>query len=98
MLALGILLLYLFLTNQQQVCIFHDILKLLKSFEALIQNGHSIVVVEHNLDIIKCADWIIDLGPDGGDQGGNIVFEGTPENLIKLKKSHTGFYLKEKMS
>ena len=77
---------------------FHDILKLLKSFDALIQNGHSIVVVEHNLEIIKCADWIIDLGPEGGNEGGNIVFEGTPENLVKEKKSYTGHYLKEKFN
>lgn len=76
---------------------FHDVAKLLKSFEALISKGHSIIVIEHNLDVIKCADWIIDLGPEGGENGGNIVFEGTPEGLAACKTSHTGMYLKEKL-
>ena len=76
---------------------FHDIKKLLISFESLINNGHSIICIEHNLDIIKCADWIIDLGPEGGDKGGKIVFEGTPENLLKCKNSITAKYLKEKI-
>lgn len=76
---------------------FHDVAKLLKSFEALIQKGHSIVVIEHNLDVIKCADWIIDIGPEGGEKGGNIVFEGTPDDLVKSKTSFTGKYLKEKL-
>ncbi|MBX3164263.1 MAG: excinuclease ABC subunit UvrA [Bacteroidetes bacterium] len=76
---------------------FHDVAKLLKSFDALLKKGHSIVVIEHNLDVIKCADWIIDIGPEGGEQGGNIVFEGTPENLIKEKKSYTARYLAEKL-
>ena len=76
---------------------FHDIQKLLYAFEALIKQGHSIIIIEHNIEIIKCADWIIDLGPDGGDDGGTIVFEGTPENLIKCKESITGVYLKEKI-
>lgn len=76
---------------------FHDVAKLLKSFDALLKKGHSIVVIEHNLDVIKCADWIIDVGPEGGENGGRIVFEGTPENLIKEKKSYTGKYLKEKL-
>ncbi len=76
---------------------FHDIKKLLKSFNALIEKGHSIVVVEHNLELIKCADHIIDLGPDGGETGGNLVAQGTPEELIKVKTSHTGRYLKEKL-
>jgi excinuclease ABC subunit A len=76
---------------------FHDIQKLLYAFEALIKQGHSIIIIEHNIEIIKCADWIIDLGPDGGDDGGTIVFEGTPENLIKCKESSTGVYLKEKI-
>lgn len=76
---------------------FHDVNKLLESFNALILNGHSIIIIEHNLDVIKSADWVIDLGPEGGDQGGSIVFEGTPEDLIKCKKSHTGEALKEKL-
>ena len=57
--------------------------------------GNTVLLVEHNLDVIKCADWIIDLGPEGGEKGGNIVAEGTPEDIIKQKKSHTGLYLKE---
>ena len=79
---------------------FHDIKKLLKSFNALINKGHSIVVIEHNLDVVKCADWVIDLGKDGGDAGGQIVFEGTPEQMIQpeiLKSSYTAHYLKDKM-
>ena len=72
---------------------FHDINKLLFSFDELIKNGHSIIVIEHNAEIIKSADWIIDLGPEGGDKGGNIVFEGIPEDLINCKNSHTGSYL-----
>jgi excinuclease ABC subunit A len=72
---------------------FHDIQKLLKAFNALIDRGHSIIVVEHNMDVIKSADHIIDLGPEGGSEGGYIVFEGTPENLIKNKISYTGKYL-----
>lgn len=76
---------------------FHDVAKLLKSFEALLKKGHSIVVIEHNLDVLKCADWIIDMGPEGGEHGGNVVFEGTPENLVKSKKGFTGKYLGEKL-
>ena len=76
---------------------FHDVAKLLKSFNALINRGHSIVIIEHNLDVIKCADWIIDIGPEGGESGGHIVAEGTPENIIKNNESHTGKYLKEKL-
>jgi excinuclease ABC subunit A len=76
---------------------FHDIRKLLDSFNALISRGHSILIIEHNMDVIKCADWIIDLGPEGGDKGGNLVFEGTPEDLIKEKNSYTGEALKEKL-
>lgn len=75
---------------------FHDIQKLLKSFTALIENGHSIIVVEHNLELIKCADYIIDLGPKGGETGGNLVATGTPEAIIKVKASETGKYLKGK--
>lgn len=76
---------------------FHDIQKLLKSFNALIEKGHSIIVVEHNLELIKCADHIIDLGPTGGEHGGHLVASGTPEAIIKVKKSETGKYLKEKL-
>ena len=76
---------------------FHDIKKLLKSFNALVDKGHSIVVIEHNLDVVKCADWVIDLGPEGGDKGGELMFAGTPEDMIKSKKSVTGQFLKEKM-
>jgi excinuclease ABC subunit A len=75
---------------------FHDIKKLLTSFNALIDKGHSVVVIEHNLDVVKCADWVIDLGPEGGDRGGNLVFAGTPENLVKCEESVTGVFLKEK--
>ncbi|AUS06666.1 excinuclease ABC subunit UvrA [Pseudotamlana carrageenivorans] len=76
---------------------FHDIQKLLKSFNALISKGHSIIVVEHNIDLIKCADFIIDLGPGGGDKGGYLVASGTPEDLIKNNKSEIAKYLKEKL-
>lgn len=76
---------------------FHDIKKLLASFDALIEKGHSIIVIEHNLDLIKCADWIIDLGPEGGENGGQLLAVGTPEEIVKNKKSVTGSYLKEKI-
>ena len=76
---------------------FHDIKKLLKSFDALIEKGNSIIVIEHNLDMIKCADWIIDLGPEGGENGGQILAFGTPEEVAKNKKSITGKYLKDKL-
>ena len=76
---------------------FHDIKKLLNSFNALIENGHTIICVEHNSDVIKCADWLIDLGPDGGENGGELLFQGTPENLIKNKTSYTAHFLKEKL-
>ena len=76
---------------------FHDIQKLLTSFNALIDRGHTIVVVEHNLELIKCADHLIDLGPEAGDEGGYLVGQGTPEEIIKLPKSHTGKYLKDKL-
>jgi excinuclease ABC subunit A len=74
---------------------FHDIKKLLASFDALIEKGHSILVIEHNLDLIKCGDWIIDLGPEGGENGGQLLAVGTPEEIAKNKKSITGAYLKE---
>ncbi|NQY29190.1 MAG: excinuclease ABC subunit UvrA [Flavobacteriaceae bacterium] len=76
---------------------FHDIQKLLTSFNALLDKGHSIIVIEHNLELIKCADNIIDLGPEGGDFGGELLFSGTPEELVKSKKSVTGIYLKDKL-
>ncbi|WP_025743814.1 excinuclease ABC subunit UvrA [Aquimarina pacifica] len=76
---------------------FHDIQKLLASFNELIDKGHSILVIEHNLDLVKCADHIIDLGLEGGKNGGNIIAEGTPEEVAKIKKSYTGQYLKEKL-
>ena len=77
---------------------FNDIKKLLKAFDALIRHGHSVIVIEHNLDVIKCADYVIDLGPDGGDKGGFLVFSGTPEDMIKCKDSITGKYLEEKLT
>jgi len=75
---------------------FADIKKLLKSFDALLEHGNTIIVIEHNMDVIKCADWVIDIGPEGGDRGGNVVFEGLPEDLIKLKDSYTGKFLAER--
>ncbi|WP_286927586.1 excinuclease ABC subunit UvrA [Flavobacterium sp. UBA4197] len=76
---------------------FHDIKKLLASFEALIEKGHSIIVIEHNLDLIKCADYIIDIGPEGGENGGQLMAFGTPEEVSKNKASITGKYLKDKL-
>ncbi len=76
---------------------FHDINKLVKSFYALLDNGHSIIVIEHNIELIKCADYIIDLGLEGGKKGGNLIFQGKPEQFIKNKKSYTATFLKEKM-
>ena len=76
---------------------FHDINTLMKSFNQLIDNGHTIIIIEHNMDVIKCADYIIDMGPDGGDNGGNIVCCGTPEEISTCESSVTGRYLKEKL-
>ena len=76
---------------------FHDINKLLESFDALLQRGHTIVIIEHNMDIIKCADYVIDLGPEGGEQGGNIVATGTPEEIVAKGEGYTAEYLKEKL-
>ncbi len=76
---------------------FHDIRTLLGALNALVENGHSVLVVEHNMEVIKCADWVIDLGPDGGKDGGHLVFQGTPEDLVKVKESWTGKFLKEKL-
>ena len=75
---------------------FHDIRRLLAAFTALVERGHTILVIEHNMEVIKCADHVIDLGPDGGDKGGDLVFAGTPEELIKCEKSFTGKFLREK--
>ncbi len=77
---------------------FHDIKKLLTSLRALIDNGHSIILIEHNIEVIKSADWVIELGPEGGEKGGYLVFEGTPEELVKCKKSHTAVFLKSKIT
>lgn len=76
---------------------FHDIRKLLEAFNALILRGHSIVIIEHNMDVIKCADYVIDLGPEGGDRGGNLVVAGTPEEVAACAASYTGQFLKEKL-
>ena len=73
---------------------FHDVSKLLDAFNALINNGHTLIVIEHNLDVIRCADWVIDLGPEGGKEGGRVVFEGTPEDLMKCDKSYTAHALR----
>ncbi|MDR2824508.1 MAG: excinuclease ABC subunit A, partial [Prevotellaceae bacterium] len=76
---------------------FHDIKTLLSALNALISKGHTVIIIEHNSEIIKSADHIIDLGPEGGDEGGNLVFEGTPEGLARCEKSYTGRFLKEKI-
>ena len=76
---------------------FHDIRKLLKAFDMLLTQGNSILIIEHNSEVIKCADWVIDLGPEGGAEGGNLVFEGVPDDLIKCKNSYTGQYLRDKL-
>ena len=76
----------------------HDVKKLLEVLQAFVQKGNTVVVIEHNMEVIKTADWIIDMGPDGGDKGGNIVFEGTPEQLLNIKESYTGKFLKKILS
>ena len=76
---------------------FHDISRLLDAFSQLIDNGHTVIVIEHNLDVVKCADYVIDLGPDGGDRGGKLVAAGTPEQVAACKQSVTGQYLREKL-
>ena len=76
---------------------FHDIHTLLKAFQALIEKGHTVLVIEHNIEIIKCADWVIDLGPEGGNGGGQLLFQGVPEDLVKCKESHTARFLMEKI-
>ena len=77
---------------------FHDIRKLLDALNALVDKGHTVLVVEHNMEVIKSADWLIDLGPNGGKLGGNLVYQGTPEGIVKVKESHTGKFLKEKLN
>ena len=77
---------------------FHDIKTLLKAFNALIERGHTVVIIEHNMDVIKCADYVIDLGPEGGKDGGNLVCAGTPEEIAACPSSYTGHYLKEKLA
>ena len=77
---------------------FHDIQRLLAAFNALIERGHTILIIEHNLEVIKCADHVIDLGPDGGDKGGELVVAGTPEEVAGCKNSLTGQYLKDKLT
>ena len=74
----------------------HDISKLLESFDALLQRGHTIVIIEHNLDVTKCADYVIDLGPEGGERGGNLIAAGTPEEVAQ-SEGYTAKYLKEKL-
>lgn len=76
---------------------FHDVNKLMDAFNALISSGHTVIVIEHDMDVIKCADWVIDLGPEGGEAGGHLVFSGTPEELCREKNSYTGRYLREKL-
>lgn len=77
---------------------FHDVKTLLKAFDSLIGRGHTVVIIEHNMDVIKCADHIIDIGPEGGKEGGKVVCEGTPKQIAKCAKSHTGHFLKDKLS
>ena len=76
---------------------FHDIRKLLDALNALVEKGHTVVVVEHNLEVVKSADWVIDLGPGGGKEGGQLVFQGRPEELAKVPESATAPYLTEKL-
>ena len=75
----------------------HDISKLLTAINNLIQVGNSVLIIEHTVELIKCADWIIDLGPEGGEKGGKIVFSGTPEDMIKLQNNYTAKYLRNKL-
>jgi excinuclease ABC subunit A len=77
---------------------FHDINKLMESLNRLVDNGHTVIIIEHNIDVIKCADHVIDLGPEGGKDGGNIVAVGTPEQIAACETSYTGHFLKEKLN
>ncbi|MGQ3293748.1 MAG: ATP-binding cassette domain-containing protein, partial [Shinella sp.] len=74
---------------------FHDVAKLLEVLHELVNQGNSVVVIEHNLEVIKTADWVIDFGPEGGDGGGEVIAEGTPEDIVKVERSYTGHFLKE---
>ena len=76
---------------------FDDVKKLLEVLHELVENGNTVVVIEHNLDVIKTADWILDIGPDGGDKGGELVYEGELEGILKIKNSYTAQYLKKMM-
>ena len=76
---------------------FHDINKLLHAINSLVDQGNTVIVIEHNMEVIKCADWIIDLGPDGGEDGGQVVFAGTPEEMIKQKENYTSKFLINKL-
>ena len=76
---------------------FHDIKTLLRAFAALLEKGHTVVIVEHNMDVIKCADYVIDLGPEGGEAGGQLVCAGTPEEIAACEASYTGRFLREKL-
>ena len=80
--------------NPRQACTSEDVRKLLEVLHKLVEQGNSVVVIEHNLDVIKTADYILDIGPEGGHKGGNIVASGTPEDICKAKDSYTGTYLK----
>lgn len=73
----------------------HDVKKLLEVLQAFVQKGNTVIVIEHNMEVIKTADWIIDMGPEGGDKGGTLLFEGSPEQIINVKESYTGQYLKK---
>ncbi|MEM1274842.1 MAG: excinuclease ABC subunit A, partial [Pseudomonadota bacterium] len=77
---------------------FEDVRKLLEVLHELVEGGNTVVVIEHNLDVVKTADWIIDIGPEGGDGGGEIVAVGTPEDVAQVERSHTGRYLKDMLS
>ena len=76
---------------------FHDISTLLKSLNHLVEKGNSVIIIEHNMDVIKSADWLIDIGPEGGDAGGSVVAQGTPEQVAEVKESYTGQFLKNKL-
>lgn len=80
--------------SQLQDLVFYDVHKLMDVIQRLVDKGNSIIVIEHNLDVIRCSDWIIDLGPDGGDRGGNVIATGTPEEVAEHSDSYTGSYLK----